>query len=69
MPAPASDRRPLATPTQLSEFLGIPEKTLEDWRSKQTGPEFIRVGRHVRYRWSAVEKWLTEQTVKTFPAA
>lgn len=54
-------RQPLATIGEVSAFLGIPVATLYGWRSKGTGPRGASVGRHVRYRWVDVERWLDEQ--------
>lgn len=51
----------LLTPTQLAEMLVVPAGTLVQWRHKGTGPRSIKVGRHVRYRRSDVEKWLEKQ--------
>lgn len=35
-------------------------RTLEDWRHKGTGPDFIRIeGRRVRYEPVAVRRWLS----------
>lgn len=53
-----SDRRPLATAAEVASFLGVPVTTLHQWRYKKEGPRAARVGRHLRYRWSDVEKWL-----------
>lgn len=55
------ERRPLATPEQVSEFLGVPVNTLYQWKHKGSGPRASRVGRHLRYAWIDVEKWLDEQ--------
>lgn len=56
----------IVTPDALSEFLEVPVQTLAKMRVDGTGPEFIRVNsRTIRYRWEAVEKWLTEQTHTT----
>ncbi len=52
---------PLLTPNDVSELLGVPVKTLANWRSARTGPLFLRVGVHVRYRQSDIEHWLEEQ--------
>lgn len=60
MPVEQSER-PLVTPTELAEFLGVPPHTLAQWRSRGLGPAFVRIGRHVRYRWSAVERWLDDR--------
>ena len=53
----------LVSPPDLAAMLDIPEHTLAQWRSRGTGPAYIKVGRHVRYRWSVVDAWLQEQTV------
>lgn len=37
-------------------------RTIERWRTKGTGPKFIRVGRRVLYRPEAIERWLDQQT-------
>ncbi len=44
----------------LAEVLGIPDRTLLAWRNDRTGPPFVRIGRHVRYRVSDVQAWLEE---------
>ncbi len=61
---PTGDRRPLATIEEVAEFLGVPVKTLYAWRSRRLnteGPRGLRVGRHVRYRWSDVDAWVEAQ--------
>lgn len=55
------DIRPLAEREEVASYLRVPPKTLDQWRWKQTGPRWSRVGRHVRYRWSDVEAWLDQQ--------
>lgn len=54
---------PLATSQQLAEYLGVPVRTLDQWAYKGTGPTYRRVGKHRRYRWADVEKWLDDQAV------
>jgi excisionase family DNA binding protein len=54
---------PLASPAEVAKVLGIPEKTLAQWRSQDKGPEYSKVGRHVRYDWADVNAWLAEQHV------
>lgn len=58
-------RRPLASVEEVAAYLGVPPKTLYQWRHHGTGPRGSRVGRHVRYRWDDVEAWLD----KNAPAA
>ena len=52
--------RTLLSPQQLAEYLGVPLATVYRWRSQREGPLGIRVGRHVRYRFTDVEDWLDE---------
>jgi predicted DNA-binding transcriptional regulator AlpA len=54
---------PLLGPRSVSEALDISEATLRHWRAVGRGPAFLRVGRHIRYRSSAIEAWLEEQQV------
>ena len=39
------------------------EGTLERWRQIGIGPDYIRVGRLIRYKQSAIDRWLSDQTV------
>jgi excisionase family DNA binding protein len=43
---------------EVAEFLGVPLKTLYQWRYKGVGPAGVRVGRHLRYRVVDVEAWV-----------
>lgn len=56
-----TERKPLADTAQVAAYLGVPEKTLRQWRYLKTGPRWSKVGKHVRYRWSDIEKWLDQQ--------
>jgi predicted DNA-binding transcriptional regulator AlpA len=42
----------------VAEYLGIPVKTLYDWRSHQYGPVGRKIGRYVRYRPEDVYRWV-----------
>jgi excisionase family DNA binding protein len=57
----AVDTRPMLTPQELAEHLRLPLQTIYDWRKKGTGPIAIKVGKHLRYRWADLEKWLDAQ--------
>jgi predicted DNA-binding transcriptional regulator AlpA len=48
----------LMTIADRSTTLGMPVDTLCGWRHRGEGPTGYRIGRHVRYRRSAVEAWL-----------
>jgi predicted DNA-binding transcriptional regulator AlpA len=51
----------LLTEAQVSEILGRGVPTLQKDRVAGTGPQFIKMGRLVRYRPSDVQAWLTER--------
>jgi len=51
-------REPLVGTREVSNYLGIPETTLAQWRFKRCGPRGYKVGRHVKYRLSEVDAWL-----------
>lgn len=53
--------RALATRTEVAEYLGLPATTLTQWAHRGIGPRYRRIGRHARYDWRDVEKWLGEQ--------
>jgi excisionase family DNA binding protein len=52
------DRTSLPGPAEVSRYLGVPEGTLAKWRSQGSGPPFCKVGKHIRYHWVDVDKWL-----------
>ena len=49
------------TAAEAAAYLQIPEETLRRWRSLGTGPRHAKVGRHVRYRRAALDRWLDER--------
>lgn len=62
-----SDRKNLMSAEDLAEFIGPPvtKYTVYKWNTLGTGPPFHRVGKHVRYRWADVERWLRKHRVET----
>lgn len=52
----------LMTLAELADMLGVPVNTVYQWRTRGEGPPGYRIGRHVRYRRTAVEAWLELQT-------
>lgn len=56
-----SDR--LWTVSDVATFLGVPVRTLYQWRYHRCGPPGYRVGRHVRYDPTMVKAWLEDQHV------
>lgn len=58
----------LLTPEAAANFLGIRENTLAVWRCTQrVDLPYVKVGRLVRYRRSALEAFLERQTVAQTP--
>ncbi|GAA0636313.1 hypothetical protein GCM10009535_10680 [Streptomyces thermocarboxydovorans] len=60
--ADAARRGPLATPAEVAAYLGVPVKTLYQWKYRGIGPNVHKVGRHLRYRWHEVDAWVTSQS-------
>ena len=56
-------RRPLATAQEIATYCGVPIATVYAWSYHGTGPKLIKVGRHLRARWTDIEKWLDAQTI------
>jgi predicted DNA-binding transcriptional regulator AlpA len=58
----------LLTTDQMAEQLGIHRTTAEAWRSKNIGPDWIKLGTGrrspVRYRQSAVDKYLASMEAR-----
>jgi hypothetical protein len=65
----STKREPLVPPTDVAKHIGVPAKTLAQWRYLGQGPRFIKIGRHVRYRWQDVEAWLAAQSRATTRSA
>lgn len=55
-------RSPLASIEEVSAYLQVPVGTIYQWRHKGLGPRAVRVGRHLRYRWEDVDRWLEQQS-------
>lgn len=58
---PLSVLDPLVTITELAEYLGVPVKTIYEWRQSGRGPVGIRIGRHLKFRLSDVQAWVDSQ--------
>ncbi|MEV0884716.1 helix-turn-helix domain-containing protein [Streptomyces microflavus] len=42
----------------LAEELQIPKSTIYGWKSRGAGPQWVRVGKHLRARRTTVDTWL-----------
>lgn len=61
--ATTDTRRKLATAQEVADYCGVPLATVYAWSHRGTGPKFIKVGRHLRARWSDIESWLDSQVI------
>ena len=52
---------PLVSVDELAEYLGVPIRTIYDWRQTGHGPRGIRIGRHLKFAVSDVMAWLDLQ--------
>lgn len=55
------DPERLWSPEQLAEHLGLPIATLAKWRHGNTGPRYLKIGKHVRYRPADIRHWEEDQ--------
>lgn len=51
------------SPEELAARYDVPLETVYGWNKKKTGPDYIRVGRHVRYRPKDIQAWEKSQLV------
>ncbi len=56
--APENGLEPLMSIATLSEIIGVPIKTIKDWRLHGEGPAAYKIGNHLRYAPSDVRVWL-----------
>jgi excisionase family DNA binding protein len=55
----------LLTVEDLADYLEVPVATIYAWRYRRQGPPGFRVGRHLRFRWSDVERWIEDRITQT----
>ena len=51
---------PLWSASDTAYFLGVPVKTLYQWKWLGQGPPVRKVGRHLRYNPDEVRRWFSE---------
>ena len=52
-------------PKEVEQALGIPEKTLANWRSQGKGPAYFKFGGKVRYALKDLEGWIRTKRIIT----
>jgi excisionase family DNA binding protein len=57
----APTRPDLLTTDEAATYLGVSGPSLARWRSKRSGPAFLKVGALVRYERPALDSWLASR--------
>ena len=52
-----------------ASFLGITQRTLQDWRLNRRGPAYIQLGRRIAYDRADLERFLADNRVEPERAA
>lgn len=53
---------PILDECEAAQLLRVSIRTLQQWRVNGRGPEFIKLGRSVRYQRETLTKWIASQT-------
>jgi len=53
----------LLTSEQVAGQLQVPVETLRKWRYHRSGPTFLKIGRHVRYKQIDVDRFVARSKV------
>lgn len=53
----------LLTANQVAQLTSFPVGTLAYWRMKGEGPEYVKIGRWVRYRREDIDSWIDAKVV------
>lgn len=51
----------LLTVQDLADYLDVPVATIYAWRYRRHGPRGFRVGKHLRFRQSNIERWIEDR--------
>ena len=55
---------PLLGNTEAAEYLGINPRTLANRRCRGEGPDFAKIGHHVKYPKSALDRYIRSRIVQ-----
>lgn len=50
------------TTEELAKYLTVPVATIYQWRHRGTGPRAARLGRHLRWKQTDVDRWIEQRT-------
>jgi excisionase family DNA binding protein len=54
----------LLTTKEAAKFLKISTVTLEKWRCQERGPQYVKLGRAVRYEREALQRYIEENSIE-----
>ncbi|WP_344069329.1 helix-turn-helix domain-containing protein [Microbacterium sediminicola] len=57
----------LLTQAEVADILGVSVRTVENWRERCVGPDYVRLVGSVRYTEQAIEAYIAQRTVSTPP--
>ncbi len=49
---------------EVAEIYGIPEGTLSQWRTRKTGPDYVKIGGAVRYSVEALDDFFESNRIR-----
>jgi len=52
---------PLLSVQDLAAYLDVPVATIYAWRYRRQGPAGFKAGRHLRYRQTDIDRWISER--------
>jgi predicted DNA-binding transcriptional regulator AlpA len=55
------ESRTFGSSGEVADYLGVAANTLKQWRHRNIGPKYIKIGGYAKYRWSDVDAWLERQ--------
>jgi excisionase family DNA binding protein len=50
----------LITTAEAATYLTLSPRTLENWRTRQEGPPYVKMGTAIRYDTAALSKWIED---------
>ena len=54
----------LLSENEVAQRLNVKPKLLRDWRHQKRGPDFLRLGRTVRYALEDIEEYISASAVR-----